>query len=253
MKKLLFLIAVLFGILSIQSLAGCGAQVCTCPNGGYVIFGQDCPSSSRTTYYGGMAINPYTRKFGSAWNYQNGKEAEKQALKNCGSDSCVSTWASSSYMVIAISEDEKYWGYSASNTQSTAWSGAVAECQKSGKTCHVALVGYPDEKARYVYWGAVAYNPDTRQTGKTSNEFRKRAAENAALVSGGCTYNPNCYFYAFQTAYGALAKGESNQVYSGSSNKSLKDAEKQAEKNCKKESGDKQCKALVSSAKEVKK
>ena len=243
-----------FGILSTQSLAGCGAQICTCPNGGYVTFGQDCPGTGSTvTYYGGIAINPYTRRFSSTWNYRNGEEAEAKALKNCGADSCVSTWASSTYMIIAISEDEKNWGYGASNTQSDAWDKAVAMCQKSGKTCHAALIGYPDEEARYIYWGAVAYNPDTGQTGKTSNELRKRMSENTALYTAGCTYNPNCYFYAFQTAYGALAKGESNKVYSGTSNKSIGDAEKQAVKNCKKGSGDKQCKALVSSAKEIKK
>ena len=156
-------------------------------------------------------------------------------------------------MIIAISEDDKNWGYGASNTQSEAWNKAVAMCQKSGKTCHAALVGYPNEKARYIYWGAVAYNPDTGQTGKTSNELRKSVAEYMALNQGGCTYNPNCYYYAFQTGYGALAKGESNKVYSGSSNKSLRDAEKQAEKNCKKGTGDKQCKALVSSVKDTKK
>ena len=248
MRKLLLLIVLLFGILSFQSLAGCGAQICTCPYGGYVTFGQDCPGPS-ITYYGGIAINPHTRSFYSAWNYRNGEEAEAAALKGCGGNSCVSTWASSTYMAIAISEDEKNWGYGASNNQSDAWDKAVSMCQKSGKTCHVALVGYPNEKARYVYWGSVAYNPDTGQTGKTSNELRKRAAENQALVNSGCTYNPNCYFYAFQTAYGALAKGESNKVYTGTSNKSLKDAEKQAEKNCKKGTGDKQCEALISSAK----
>ena len=252
MKKLFLFILVLFGILSAQSLAGCGAQICTCPYGGYVTFGQDCPGPS-VTYYGGIAINPHTRSFYSAWYYKNGKEAEAAALKGCGGNSCVSTWANSTYMAIAISEDEKNWGYGASNTQSEAWNKAITMCQSSGKTCHVALVGYPNEKARYVYWGAVAYNPDTGQTGKASNELRKRTAENEALVRSNCTYNPNCYFYAFQTAYGALAKGESNQVYLGSSNKSLKDAEKQAEKNCKKESGDKYCKALVSSQKDIKK
>ena len=251
MRKLLLLIVLLFGILSFQSLAGCGAQICTCPYGGYVTFGQDCPGPS-ITYYGGIAINPHTRSFYSAWNYRNGEEAEAAALKGCGGNSCVSTWASSTYMAIAISEDEKNWGYGASNNQSDAWDKAVSMCQKSGKTCHVALVGYPNEKARYVYWGSVAYNPDTGQTGKTSNELRKRTAENEALIRSNCTYNPNCYFYAFQTAYGALAKSESNKVYYGTSNKSLRDAEKQAEKNCKKETKDKQCKALVSSAKNTK-
>lgn len=47
----------------------------------------------------------------------------------------------------------------------------------------------PMKKARYVYWGAVAYNPDTGQTGKASNELQQRTAENEALVRSNCTYN----------------------------------------------------------------
>ena len=44
MKKLLLFILVLFGILSAQSFAGgCNAQICMCPNGGWVTFGQYCP------------------------------------------------------------------------------------------------------------------------------------------------------------------------------------------------------------------
>ena len=44
MKKLFLFILVLFGVLSSQSLAGgCNAQICTCPNGGWVTFGQYCP------------------------------------------------------------------------------------------------------------------------------------------------------------------------------------------------------------------
>ena len=44
MKRLLLFILVLFGILNAQSLAGgCIAQVCTCPNGGYVSYGEYCP------------------------------------------------------------------------------------------------------------------------------------------------------------------------------------------------------------------
>ena len=66
MKKLLLAIFVLFGALSIQSLAGCNAQICTCPYGGYVTFGQDCAGPS-VTYYGGMALNPKTRSYNSSW------------------------------------------------------------------------------------------------------------------------------------------------------------------------------------------
>ena len=47
MKKLLLFIMVLFGSLSAMSLANsCNAQVCTCPNGGWVTFGQYCTAQT---------------------------------------------------------------------------------------------------------------------------------------------------------------------------------------------------------------
>ena len=256
MRKLLFFVLLLLVSLSIQSFAwnyGCGENIPPSVCGADGSGNGGGSGGTVPTYYGGIAINPYTRKFHSAWYYQNGEEAESAALKGCGVNSCVSTWGSSSYISIAISEDEKNWGYGASDSQSEAWNKAIAMCQKSGKACYVALVGYPDQKARYVYWGGVSYNAQTGSTGKTSNGLRKAEAENTVLQNAGCSKNTECYSYSFQYAYGALAKNESNQVFSGSSNKSLKDAEKQAEKNCKKESGAKQCKALVSSEKESKK
>ena len=254
MKKLLFFAILLFGILSVQSLAdafGCGVtvplEVCQNPGGTQ-------NSAPKITYYGGIAINPRTRSFYSSWNYRNGEDAEAAALKGCGgSNSCISTWASSAYMAIAISEDEKSWGYGSSNDHGEAWDKAVAMCQKSKKICHVALIGYPNKEAVYVYWGGVAYNPHTGSTGKTSDELRDIDAEESVAKQTGCDGDDKCYFYTFQYGYGALAKGESNRVYSGSSNKSLKDAEKEAEKKCKKDSGDKQCKAIVSAAKRTKK
>ena len=44
MKKLFLFILILFGMISIKGLAaGCSAQVCMCPGGGYVTTGQYCP------------------------------------------------------------------------------------------------------------------------------------------------------------------------------------------------------------------
>ncbi len=44
MKKLFLFILILFGMISIRGLAaGCNAQICMCPGGGYVTTGQYCP------------------------------------------------------------------------------------------------------------------------------------------------------------------------------------------------------------------
>ena len=43
MRRLLLLV-ILFGCMSVINLAaGCNAQICTCPGGGYVTYGQYCP------------------------------------------------------------------------------------------------------------------------------------------------------------------------------------------------------------------
>ena len=101
MKKLFLFILVLFGILSVQSLAGgCMAQVCTCPNGGYVSYGEYCPTYSNNS--GGGATTYRVRAFaydkdsgaygeGKGETYDKGsskKNARKQALTNCGTKNC---------------------------------------------------------------------------------------------------------------------------------------------------------------------
>ena len=100
MKKLLLFILVLFGILSMQSLAGgCIAQVCTCPNGGYVSYGEYCAtysSPSVNTYVHSISAFAYDKNSGAygvgterSLNRDSAKKlALEQALKNCGTKNC---------------------------------------------------------------------------------------------------------------------------------------------------------------------
>ena len=220
--------------------------------GTYVPEGQ-CTRYDDTTYYGAVAINKHTRKWSGAWNYTDPKKAEKSVLESCGND-CILVWGTSAYHAIAISEDDENWGYGSANDYNTAKDKAITMCQKSGKLCYVAVVGYPTKRPLSIDWGGVAYNPQTGLVGKSSNSLRKYEAENAVLKNAGCNDKTRCYFYVFQDWYGALAKSESGNIYIGSSNKSKRDAEKQAEKNCKnKKNGEKNCKALVSSERDNKK
>ena len=203
-----------------------------------------------TTYYGAVAVNPKTRTVFSAYNYTSQKEAEASVLKRCGDD-CPFTWGSVQYLTIAISEDDKSTGYGGDNNYEEAKKKAISKCQESGKQCYIAAVGYPSKNSTKMFWGGVAYNPQTGLVGKSSNSLRKYEAENAVLKNAGCNDNTRCYFYVFQDWYGALAKSESGNIYIGSSNKSKRDAEKQAEKNCKdKKNGEKNCKAIVSSTRD---
>ena len=51
MKKLFLFILILFEMINIKGLAaGCNAQVCMCPGGGYVTTGQYCPAYNQPTY-----------------------------------------------------------------------------------------------------------------------------------------------------------------------------------------------------------
>lgn len=101
MRKLLLLTVILFGMINIKGLAaGCNAQVCICPNGGYVSYGEYCSptynnsSSSSTTYFiRAFAYDKDSGAYGEGKGetYDEGsskKNAKKQALTNCGTKNC---------------------------------------------------------------------------------------------------------------------------------------------------------------------
>ena len=85
MKKLLLPIVVLFVLFSIQSLANsCNAQVCTCPNGGWVTFGQYCTTQTveiEKKYYGAIAVEVETGKWSNAYNYPSNSSAKEKVYE----------------------------------------------------------------------------------------------------------------------------------------------------------------------------
>ena len=96
MKKLFLFIVILFGILSAQSFAnGCSAQICMCPNGGYVSTNQYCPAPSNNNYGGSyhyemwkaFAYDYDSGTYGVGLNHSKGK-AEKEAIQKCGTKGC---------------------------------------------------------------------------------------------------------------------------------------------------------------------
>ena len=101
MRKLLLFTVILFGMICIKGLAaGCSAQVCICPNGGYVSYGEYCSptynnsSSSSTTYLiRAFAYDETSGAYGEGREANTDrkvakKQAEKQALKNCRTSNC---------------------------------------------------------------------------------------------------------------------------------------------------------------------
>ena len=90
MKKLFLFILVLFCVLTSLSYAdACNAQICTCPNGSWVTFGQYCsavnttPSYSRNYVYGAIAINEDNGYWFAVTNFRNAKGAENEVAKKC--------------------------------------------------------------------------------------------------------------------------------------------------------------------------
>ena len=90
MKKLFLFIFVLFCILTSFSYAdACNAQICTCPNGSWVTFGQYCsavnttPSYSRNYAYGAIAINKDSGYWFAVTNFKNANGAKNEVDKKC--------------------------------------------------------------------------------------------------------------------------------------------------------------------------
>ena len=90
MKKLFLFILVLFCVLTSLSYAdACNAQICTCPNGSWVTFGQYCsavnttPSYSRNYVYGAIAINEDNGYWFAITNSYTAKFAKKEVDRKC--------------------------------------------------------------------------------------------------------------------------------------------------------------------------
>ncbi len=156
MRKLLLFILVLFGILSVQSLSdGCNAQVCMCPNGGYVTTGQYCSAPSGDPWIvapiiGAVAIDPATGKWASVSNTKDRKEAKNDVLERCGADCKVFMVDSKRCVGVAYSKNDKIIG-SDSATDNFGGIGyntrversnekALKKCEKNGgKNCKVIV------------------------------------------------------------------------------------------------------------------
>lgn len=256
MKKLLLFILVLFGLISFESIAnynpgtgtynyGCGPGVPpnVCMSGGNSNGG----STVTPRYFGGVSIDPSTRKYGASWNYKNGEDARNSAKKICSessnSDRCVSYWSSYYYTAVSISTDDQVTKFGTSDSYDSAWNAALKECQKAGgNDCEVVLMASstssPDEKR----WGALAYNPETEKYGFSWNHYTRREANEAALKECG---NSGCLVSGFQSKNGAMAVSPDGQLYFASSGKNMKDAEKEAVKGCKKKYKSKTCEIVL--------
>ena len=118
MKKLLLFILILFGTISMKGLAaGCSAQVCMCPGGGYVTTGQYCPTNSSPSYSSDYSLPRVwfafsydsTQKIYGIGEGENKKAAENESLNNCGNSGCKvmnSVKTAPNCLIIALSTND---------------------------------------------------------------------------------------------------------------------------------------------------
>ena len=182
MKKLLLLTFVLFGILSVQSFAGgCIAQVCTCPNGGYVSYGEYCsvvnnpPASVRDApaipeYWFMLDIknNSYqlidakTTDFMTAYyNTRSYEDKERYPISF--------SITARSYVAIATSEDNRLFMGPADTfykgTRKIAEKRAIEDC-KAGKEAS-GVSGAKGKKCRIIWMVSPNFKLENVETKKT--------------------------------------------------------------------------------------
>ena len=190
------------------------------------IFRQDC-----TWYYAAIAIDPRTRTTSYVYNYTDIRAAENYVQNNCGS-SCV--WMSTSDVAyIALSEDGAYYGTS---TRSAA--DAINNCGSAD--CDWAIMTGTGAPATTHSFGALAYNTRNNQSGSAWNYFSASSAKTAAL--GSCKAN-DCWAYAFDTIYAAMARNDEGRLFA-KGDQSLGKTIRSAMKYCKDEGKSDTCKIV---------
>ena len=244
MRKLLFFFLVFLSFNFISKANFIPLEQCY--GGGHMPVGQ-CPAPPAARTYGGVSIDPVSRKYGAAWNYSDGESAkyasEKICVQKSNSNRCISHWASYYYTAVAISSDDKVTKFGSADSYDSAWKNAIAACQKAGGyECEVVLMtsstSKPDEKR----WGSLSYNIKTGKWGKSWNHYTRREAVAASEKSCG---SPECASLGFQSTYAAMAMSPGKELIVGLSNKNMKDAGKDAIKRCKKEFKVKTCEIVL--------
>ena len=255
MKKLLLFVIMLFGIFSVQSLAdssGCGVtipiELCRDPSGNYGNSGSIETGDGGYpvgTMYGAVYLDPVTRNYGAVWNYNTGTKAADDASGICKSNRCTGNWFGSSYVAISVSDDDKIVGYATGYKYSNVMKESLKKCKnEGGVNCSMAITGSTTSKPTYFYWGGLSYDRTTGDSWMISGQLKRKDA--VAIVAKPC--KSSCPTFTFQEKYGALALSPNGTTALGVSEKSSKDAEKDALKNCQKQSKEKECK-IVGNAK----
>lgn len=157
MRRLLLFILVLFGILSVQSLAwnyGCGENipphVCGADGSG----SSNTQQTSSNNYYGVLAINESNGQWGISYNYTSLSQAKSVALSQCGSNckvvetlkhngpysECASFYYSKKEGVYGSDKAAARMGIGHDTKKERAEEKALKKCEKNGgSSCKVQI------------------------------------------------------------------------------------------------------------------
>jgi Domain of unknown function (DUF4189) len=183
--------------------------------------------------YGGVAIDPATRTYTSAWNYDDVEAAKDYVVGQCGRQ-CAWVSFGEDFAYIALSDDDRHSGISIVSSAD-----AERQCQMAGGIdCATVIAASTTASSRYWHFGGIAYDPITGASGAAWNYLRRNEAQQAAVKS--CA-SPNCWGYAFQTGYGGIAMADDSSLFGAWSARSEEGAGKAAVKNCEKDKGKKSC------------
>jgi Domain of unknown function (DUF4189) len=183
--------------------------------------------------YGAVAVDPSTRTFSAAWNYDDIDAAKNYVIDQCGSH-CAWTSFGEDFAYIAMSDDDRISGYS-----TTSSAEAERQCAMSGGVdCATVVAASSTANTLYWYFGAVAFDAATGATGASWSYARKGEAHKAALQSCAVA---GCWAYAFQTGNGGMALADDGTLFGGWSARSEESAGKVALKDCEKAKGKKSC------------
>ena len=135
-------------MISIKGLAaGCSAQICMCPGGGYVTTGQYCPvyhsdepAPTYTTFYYNFAYDKDTGAYGAERNIYE-YVSENRAIAKCGTPNCkiiFSKKAMYTRLVVAASSNGVVITQTEGGDQEDLRNKALKKCaKKKGVNCEI--------------------------------------------------------------------------------------------------------------------
>jgi hypothetical protein len=183
--------------------------------------------------YGAVAVDLSTRKFSAAWNYDDIDTAKNYVIGECGSH-CAWTSFGEDFAYIAVSDDDRFSGYSTSSSTEAERQCAMA----GGLDCATVVAASSTANTLYWHFGAIAYDASTGASAGSWGYARKSDAHKAALQSCAVA---GCWAYAFQTGHGGMALADDGTLFGGWSARSEEGAGKVALKDCEKAKGKKSC------------